>query len=135
MSKAQRLLRQPVTGTFGASFRSAVLAYQGAHDLPRTGAVDKPTWASLVPSSRRMTAPAWTRLEAVQWGRSNAAETVLRRGSTGRAVYALQIALDVPDSVRNGLLGRRTSVAVIAFKADHGLARNAVVNEAVWQAL
>jgi peptidoglycan hydrolase-like protein with peptidoglycan-binding domain len=135
VSKAQRLLRQPVSGTFGASLRSAVLAYQGAHDLPRTGAVDKPTWASLVPSSRRMNAPAWTRSEAVQWGRSNAAETVLRRGSTGRAVYALQVALDVPDSVRNGLLGRRTSAAVIAFKTDHGLARNAVVNEAVWQAL
>ena len=62
-------------------------------------------------------------------------ETVLRRGSTGRAVYALQIALDVPDSVRNGLLGRRTAAAVVAFKAEHGLARNAVVNAAVWQAL
>ncbi len=135
VSKAQRLLGQPATGSFGASFRSAVLAYQGAHDLPRTGAVDKPTWASMVPSSRRMTAPTWTRHEAIQWGRTNASETVLRRGSTGRAVYALQIALDVPDSVRNGLLGRRTAAAVVAFKSEHGLARNAVVNAAVWQAL
>lgn len=135
VSKAQRLLNQPVTGTFGAAFRAAVLNYQGSHDLARTGAVDKPTWASLVPSSRRMTAPTWTRREAAQWGRSNAAETVLRRGSTGRAVYALQIALGVPDDVRNGLLGRRTAAAVKAFKADHGLARNTVVNKAVWQAL
>lgn len=50
-------------------------------------------------------------------------------------VYALQIALGVPDSVRNGLLGRRTAAAVVAFKSDHGLAHNAVVNKAVWQAL
>ena len=135
VSKAQRLLGQPVTGTFDASFRAEVLRYQGANDLPRTGTVDKPTWASLVPSSRRMTAPSWTRREAIQWGRSNATDTVLRRGSTGRAVYALQVALGVPDSVRNGLLGRRTAAEVKAFKADHGLARNAVVNAAVWQAL
>ena len=135
VSKVQRLLHQPVTGTFDAALRSAVLAYQGAHDLPRTGAVDKPTWASLVPSSRRMTAPTWTRHEAIQWARSNASESVLRRGSTGRAVYALQIALRLPDSVRNGMLGERTAEAVTAFKVEQGLARNAVVNAAVWQAL
>lgn len=58
VSKAQRLLAQPNTGTLDAGLRAAVLAYQGSHDLPRTGAVDKPTWASLVPSSRRMTAPS-----------------------------------------------------------------------------
>jgi hypothetical protein len=82
-----------------------------------------------------MTAPSWTRREAAQWGRTNASHDVLHRGSAGRAVYAVQVALGVPDSVRNGLLGRRTAAAVREFKADHHLARNAVVNGAVWQAL
>jgi peptidoglycan hydrolase-like protein with peptidoglycan-binding domain len=135
VKKAQRLLLQPVTGSFGGSFRRAVLGYQSSHDLPRTGAVDKPTWASLVPSSRRMTAPKWTRREAVQWGRSNASQESLRQGSVGRPVYALQVALGLPDSFRNGLLGRRTAAAVRQFKADQGLARNAVVNAEVWSAL
>ena len=133
--KAQRLLGQPVTGTFDGGLRSAVLGYQGSHDLPRTGAMDKPTWASLVPSSRRLTVPSWTAHQARAWARSNVSDTVLRRGSAGRAVYALQVALRVPDSSRTGLLGRRTAAVVIDFKASHGLARNAVVNAAVWQAL
>jgi peptidoglycan hydrolase-like protein with peptidoglycan-binding domain len=133
--KGQRLLHQPVTGVFGASTRSAVVAYQANHDLPRTGALDKPTWASLVPSSRRLTAPDWTRHEAKQWSLANAGDTVLRRGSAGRAVYALQVVLGLPDTCRNGMLGRRTAAEVEAFKAAHGLALNTVVNEAFWQAL
>lgn len=133
--KGQRLLNQPVTGTFGSATRTAVLRYQGAHDLPRTGALDKPTWASLVPSARRLTAPDWTPHEAKQWGRANAAQTLLRHGSAGRAVYALQVALKLPDTDRTGLLGRRTAAAVVALKKQNGLAPNAVVNEQVWQAL
>jgi len=82
-----------------------------------------------------MTAPNWSRREAVQWGRTNASREVLRRGGSGRAVYAVQVALGVPDSVRNGLLGRRTAAAVRVFKVDQGLAHNGVVNAAVWQTL
>ncbi len=133
--KGQRLLDQPVTGTFGATTRAAVLRYQGAHDLPRTGALDKPTWASLVPSARRLTAPDWTPREAKQWGRTNAAQTILRRGSVGRAVFALQVALKLPDADRTGVLGRRTAAAVVALKKATGLAANAVVNEQVWRVL
>ncbi|MFY9913991.1 MAG: peptidoglycan-binding domain-containing protein [Nocardioidaceae bacterium] len=133
--KGQRLLNQPVTGTFGATTRRAVLRYQAAHDLPRTGALDKPTWASLAPSARRLTAPDWTPREAKQWGRANAAQTVLRHGSVGRAVYALQVALKLPDADRNGMLGRQTAAAVIALKKANGLAANAVVNQQVWRAL
>ena len=77
----------------------------------------------------------WTRTRRSQWGRTNAAETVLRRGSTGRAVYALQIALDVPDSSATVCSDGVRRLPWSAFKADHGLARNAVVNAAVWQAL
>ncbi len=133
--KGQRLLNQPVTSTFGASTRSAVLRYQAAHDLPRTGSLDKPTWASLAPSSQRLTAPNWTPREAKQWGRANAAKILLHHGSVGRAVYALQVALKLPDTDRNGMLGRHTAAAVIALKKANGLAANAVVNEAVWRSL
>jgi peptidoglycan hydrolase-like protein with peptidoglycan-binding domain len=133
--KGQRLLGVPVTGTFDAGVRATVLRYQAASDLPPTGALDKPTWARLAPSSGRLTAPAWTPGEAASWGRANAAELVLHRGDAGRAVYALQIALRLPELARTGYLGSTTAAAVAEFKRSHGLADNAVVNRAVWQAL
>lgn len=48
---AQRVLGITADGDFGMGTRRAVLAYQGNEGLPRTGVLDKATWARLVPSS------------------------------------------------------------------------------------
>jgi hypothetical protein len=45
---AQMHLGVPVTGYFGVDTKRAVRAFQGAHGLVKTSAVDPPTWAALV---------------------------------------------------------------------------------------
>jgi hypothetical protein len=56
---------------------------------------------------------------------------VIRRGSTGAAVVALQEALNRegadPPLVADGIFGVRTEVAVRAFQASHGLAADGIV--------
>lgn len=59
VAAAQRSLRVPVTRSFDVATQRAVLRFQRNHDLPRTGALDKPTWASLKPVSARLNVPDW----------------------------------------------------------------------------
>ncbi|MDF2969316.1 MAG: hypothetical protein K0Q93_3094, partial [Nocardioidaceae bacterium] len=93
--KAQQLLSVSASGQFGTTTRSRVLDFQRRHDLPRTGALDKPTWASLEPSTRTLMAPRWSPAEAVAWAKDNGSPTLGRR-SAGKAVYAAQVALRMP---------------------------------------
>jgi peptidoglycan hydrolase-like protein with peptidoglycan-binding domain len=131
--RAQRRLRLAATGDFTAATWTAVKRYQRAHDLPVTGVLDNPTWASLAPGS-----VSWSVTEgygprqAARYGTNNLPQEPLRRGSAGAPVAFLQAALALPAADRNGLLGRRTASAVRSFKADNGLVRNAVVTPQVW---
>ena len=134
VSTAQRLLGLAVDGRFDAHLRSRVLRYQHHHDLPRTGALDEPTWASLLPSARAADDPAWTRRTALAWSR-RAGWPDVRRSDAGRSVYALQVLLGADDSRRTGYYGRSTRAHVIAFKRAHGLPATALVDTDVWNAL
>lgn len=49
VATAQRALGVTADGAFGTGTRAAVLAYQARVGLPRTGVLDKATWARLVP--------------------------------------------------------------------------------------
>ncbi|MEP6665079.1 MAG: peptidoglycan-binding protein [Nocardioidaceae bacterium] len=133
--KGQRVLGMSPTGVFGADTRRVVLAYQRTQDLPRTGAVDKPTWAGLLPTSQRSSVPDWTPREAASWGRKNAGSPVLQRGLGGRSVYALQVALKMPNGLRNGYFASQTAREVRAFKKAHDLGKNARVGANVWAEL
>jgi hypothetical protein len=135
VTKGQRLLGMTPSGTFGTDTRRAVLGYQRTHDLPRTGTLDKPTWATLLPASRRSSVPNWTPREAASWGRNDAGSPLLSRGIGSRPVYALQVALRMPDDTTNGYFGRRTAHEVLAFKKAHDLGNNARVGAHVWAAL
>jgi len=135
VTSAQRALRVPVTGVFDAATQAAVRRFQGSHDLPRTGALDKPTWATLRPASVRLNVPDWSRREALAWARDRAGSPLLHRGSAGKSVYALQVALSLHDDLRTGFLGRRTAAAVVALKRARGLPANARVTAEVWQQL
>ena len=46
---AQKALGLTADGTFGASTRTALIAWQKAHGVPVTGVLDNATWAKLVP--------------------------------------------------------------------------------------
>lgn len=133
---AQRMLGAPVTGTFDRRTWRSVKAYQAAHDLPMTGVVDKLTWSSLVPASvTDSVTDGFGPRRAARYGGNHFGRLALHRGSAGRPVAFLQTALQLPEADRNGLLAGRTAAAVRAFKADHGLVRNAVVDAEVWHVL
>jgi peptidoglycan hydrolase-like protein with peptidoglycan-binding domain len=131
---AQALLGVDATGRFDPATRRAVLAYQSAHDLPRTGALDDPTWASLDPATSALHAPDWTPRTAVKWAHANGDPTI-HRGGAGKAVFALQTALRIEVPVRNGFYGRQTRAAVVALKEAAGLPATALVNADVWALL
>lgn len=133
---AQRMLDIRRSRTFDRRTWRAVKRYQRAHDLPVTGALDKPTWASLAPKSVRWSAMrGYGPRGAARYGRRHWSDERLRRGSAGRPVAFLQTALRMPHRDRNGMLGRHTARRLRGFKAAHGLARNARVNGRVWRAL
>lgn len=134
VSDGQRLLGIADTGGFDRTTRKAVIAYQKAHDLPRTGALDKPTWASLDPATAQRNVPSWTPGAAATWARNNGSP-VVARGVSGKVVYALQTALRLDPASRTGFYGAGTRAAVLAFKQDHGLPRTGRVDAAVWDLL
>jgi len=133
---AQRLLGTGVTGTFDAATWAAVKEYQRAHDLPVTGVLDNPTWASLAPASVTWSVTqGYSPRQAARYAYGNLSDVTLHRGSAGTAVAFLQTALKLPVADRNGLLAAHTASAVRAFKAQHGLVRNAAVTTEVWRLL
>jgi peptidoglycan hydrolase-like protein with peptidoglycan-binding domain len=128
---AQRALGASATGSFDAATRTRTLRFQRRHDLPMTGAVDRATWAALLPSRSRSLHPEWSRAEARQWIR-DAGMPVLRRGMTGRPVTALQATLGIPVTQRTGYFGARTRSLVQKVRRAHGL-RGAKVTRQVWR--
>jgi hypothetical protein len=135
VATAQRRLEIESTGGFDTTTRRAVLRFQRQHDLPRTGALDKPTWASLMPRTSSTTAPAWSPASAAEWARTKAGSPALRRQSAGLSVLALQTALRLPRSERNGFFAGRTAAAVKAVKQSAGLSGGARVTPEVWELL
>jgi peptidoglycan hydrolase-like protein with peptidoglycan-binding domain len=135
IATAQRRLGVDDSGRFDIGTRRAVLRYQRVHDLPRTGALDKQTWASLKPRTSSTTAPSWTPDSAAAWSRNQAGSPVLRRQSTGLTVLALQTALRLPRSGRNGYFGGQTAAAVKQVKQSAGLGSGARVTAELWDLL
>ncbi len=116
----QRLLGASVSGTFDTDTRSRVLRFQRHHDLPRTGAADRATWAALLPEQATSLHPEWTAAEAAVWIRDVAGSPVLHRGSSGRAVTALQATLGLAVEDRTGFYGPRTRALVTDVRRAHG---------------
>jgi peptidoglycan hydrolase-like protein with peptidoglycan-binding domain len=134
VEQGQELLGISASGSFDRATRKAVLHYQATHDLPRTGALDDATWASLLPSSAQLNVPDWTPVKAAGWAAKNGLPTI-HRGEAGKAVYALQTALRLDDALRNGFYGPQTRAAVLALKFAAGLPATALVNTEVWNLL
>ena len=135
VSTAQRLLGVAVTGTFDGTTRTAVRAYQRDHDLPVTGTLDVPTWASIAPSTRTSDASAgFTPRTAAAHG-AKGITTPLRWRDTGKAVQVLQVALGLPVADRNGHLGYVTGAAIRQAQRDLGRPETGIWVSADWKAL
>lgn len=136
VASAQSALKVKQTKVFDAATRVAVRAYQLAHDLPITGTLDVPTWASLFPSKATSDVTAgYTASQAAAYGLANYSGTTLKMASVGRSTKFLQLALGLASADRNGYFGAVTEVAVKRLQADHGREQTGVVGKAEWELL
>ena len=136
LAVAQKALGVPRSGVFDERTRTAVRGYQAAHDLPRTGALDTTTWASLVPGSvSSSTAAGMTVPAAARHGRDTYGAMTLRRWSAGTPVLVLQTALGMPVRDRNGYLDTVTVAAIEARQQQLGRAVTGTWTGADWEAL
>ncbi len=132
----QKRLGVAVTGRFDHATWRAVRAYQAAHDLPRTGVLDQPTWASLDRGSiTRRTVKGFTRRTAARHGVEHYSSTTLRRGRAGKGVAILQTALGLPRADRNGYFDTVTQAAVRKAQGRAGLASDGLVSREEWTAI
>ena len=106
-----------VDGRYGAATTARVKAFQAAHQRPATGVVDAKTWAALELAVHPL---------LPYWGK------VLKRGSTGTPVVALQKALRIPA---DGRFGPATEAAVKALQQAAKLTRTGVVGTVTWKAV
>jgi peptidoglycan hydrolase-like protein with peptidoglycan-binding domain len=106
-----------VDGAYGPRTTAAVQSFQRAHHLPVTGVVD---------------AKVWRALEARDYPLRGYYDTVLRQGSRGSAVTALQKGLRI---TADGTFGPKTAAAVKALQGRAKIARTGVVGSVTWKAL
>jgi len=138
----QRALRLTVDGGFGARTRAAVQAAQTRARRPATGVVDVRTWIAVeqqaYPLGRRLVAvpsapkPAPQPVPSVATTTSVSAYkgTVLRKGSRGNAVKALQRGLGMRSV--NGVYDSHTAGTVATFQKARRLRATGVVDRATW---
>jgi len=106
-----------VDGSFGSTTAAAVKAFQTAHKLTATGVVDAKTWTALELKVHPL---------LPYWGK------VLKRGSTGAPVVALQKALRIKA---DGSFGPITEAAVKALQKAAKLTQTGVVGIVTWKAV
>jgi peptidoglycan hydrolase-like protein with peptidoglycan-binding domain len=155
---AQKTLGVTQDGQFGPGTFAALQSWQARSGVPITGVLDKATWAKMVPTSQVTTpapaptsvpsprptpAPAPAPSRSVSVVRPPAVPTaatpytaykpvVLRQGSRGTGVMALQRALKVtPD----GGFGPKTRAALVTFQRLEHIAPNGVADRLVWDRL
>ncbi|KGN40898.1 peptidoglycan-binding domain-containing protein [Knoellia aerolata] len=119
----QKALGITADGAFGPGTETRVKAYQSTKGIRPTGVVAKSTWLALMG-----TAPASPTAHPLQ----QFASLVLKRGSTGHAVVALQKALGI---TADGAFGPGTETKVIAYQKTRGIAATGVVAASTWAAL
>ena len=97
-------------GSFGAKTDARVREFQKSHGLTVDGEVGKNTWTAI-----KRTLP------------------LLKRGSTGRYVEALQVALG--GLTVDGSFGKMTYNAVVSFQRENGLQSDGEVGQLTWGAI
>ncbi len=133
---AQALLKIKQTKVFDTATMNAVRDYQRAHDLPITGTLDVPTWASLMPSQATDdVSSGYSPKQAAEYGLANYSGSTLRFTSTGKPTLFLQVALGLVPADRNGYFGLVTFDAVKKLQAAAGLEQTGTVGKPEWQAL
>ncbi|WP_353950844.1 peptidoglycan-binding protein [Knoellia sp. S7-12] len=123
----QKALGLTADGSFGPATETKVKAYQTSKRISPTGVVAKLTWNALMGVS---TPPVTT--PPVASPLAPYAKLILRRGSTGPAVVALQKALAIGA---DGRFGPATEAKVKAYQTSKRISPTGVVAAQTWAAL
>jgi peptidoglycan hydrolase-like protein with peptidoglycan-binding domain len=107
-----------VDGVFGPLTEGRVKSLQKSKGLSQTGVVDSATWDA-VELRAHPTLPYWTK--------------VVKRGSTGSAVKALQREID--GLTVDGVFGPLTETAVKRVQKSAGISQTGVVGTVTWRAV
>lgn len=129
VSAVQQAIGTGVDGAFGTGTQAALTTWQTKHGLSGSGVMDENTWRALVKANAPAPAAAPT---ATSNPLTPYLNTVLRTGSRGAAVTALQRRLRI---TADGYFGTQTKTAVNRFKRAHHLPVDGVVRRAMWRAL
>ncbi|HET7660760.1 MAG TPA: GH25 family lysozyme [Oryzihumus sp.] len=119
VAAVQKVVHTTADGDFGPATGAALVAWKKAHHLPATPVVDAATWSALVKATTPSPLHPFI-------------GTVLRVGSRGPAVAALQRALRLNA---DGVFGPITRAAVVAAQRAHHLPATGVVDSRTWLAL
>lgn len=135
----------PVDGVFGSQTEEAVRKFQSIFGLSQDGVVGRGTWYKLVflyvgVTNLSELVSEGQRFYNIQFGPSS---LVLREGSTGQAVSALQFFLaivaqfryNIPSPTIDGIFGPVTRQSVEAFQRQVGLAVDGIVGRNTWYRL
>lgn len=135
----------PVDGVFGSQTEEAVRKFQSIFGLSQDGVVGRGTWYKLVflyvgVTNLSELVSEGQRFYNIQFGPSS---PVLREGSTGQAVSALQFFLaivaqfryNIPSPAIDGIFGPVTRQSVEAFQRQVGLAVDGIVGRNTWYRL
>ena len=135
----------PVDGVFGNQTEEAVRKFQSIFGLSQDGVVGRGTWYKLVflyvgVTNLSELVSEGQRFYNIQFGPSS---PVLREGSTGQAVSALQFFLaivaqfryNIPSPAIDGIFGPVTRQSVEAFQRQVGLAVDGIVGRNTWYRL
>ncbi len=118
-------------GSFGPATEARVKAYQKSKGLTVNGVVDSRVWKALIGAPT--TPPPSGSGSSTSSTLAKYAGTVLRRGSRGEAVTAMQKAIG--RIAVDGSFGPATETRVKAYQKSKGLTANGVVDSRVWNAL
>lgn len=137
----EEVLDLDVTGTYDIRTRESVESFQQQFNLPVTGIIDLETWNGINATFVSLTAGASDQLSRDTTGVYPG--FVLRKGSTGDAVTALQNNLDAvanlfhnyPYVEPNGIFGQETEDAVIYFQTLNNLLVSGTVDPDTWDAI
>ena len=120
-------------GVFGPATEGKVKTYQQSKELTADGVVSPNVWNALMGKPYTKTAPATAPPPTTAHPLEQYASLVLRLGSRGDAVAALQKALG--GLTADGVFGTKTDAKVKEFQRSKELAVDGVVGRQTWNAL